>query len=310
MSQLQAEEVLERFVEADLLLRQAREQLTSLTSARVSAEHSAARLAEAASAIANYADVAKEATQATVEAHAQVAASLRTAHELNRSFDSSAVLDSIAELQAQVGTLSARLEAGTAALTGAIEKTGTRLVRHVTVQATAVTRVVEASTSHTAEELIALRTAEEQHFAELSAQTSALVEEVDTTWAAHLAEVVEGQRHQRRELQEVLTRTASVGHALISTRADLQVQLRDTKELQELAAVRTEELADVAVATSDAVRGELLPHVVAGRQLQQRTLDEVTRLGQQVDQRLVRGEEALTNVVEALPRRSRRRLEG
>lgn len=310
MSQLQAEEVLERFVEADLLLRQAREQLSSLTSARVSAEHSATRLAEAADAIGSYADVAREATQATVEANAQVVASLRSAQELNRSFDTSAVLESIAELQAQLTALSARVEAGTASLTGAMEKTGTRLVRHVTVQATAVTKVVEASSHHTAGEMAALRAGEERHFAELSAQVSALVEEVDSTWAARLVEVVDGQRHQQRELQEVLTHTASVRHDFSEARLDLQDQLRDNKELQELAAIRTEELADAAVAASDAIRAEVLLQVVGTHQLQQRTFDELIKLREHVDQRLQEGEDALAHVVEALPRRSRRRLDG
>ncbi|MBC7678055.1 MAG: hypothetical protein H7233_03555 [Pseudorhodobacter sp.] len=136
--------MLDRFVEADALLRQAQEHVLGLTAARTSAEASAAGLAAAAAAVSAYAETAKTATETTLQVQEQAVRALREAETLSRSFDSAQLLAVITGLQAQVTELQARtdsaalsfdarlvdIEQATAPVLTAFDALGRRVTRH------------------------------------------------------------------------------------------------------------------------------------------------------------------------------------
>lgn len=158
MTDVSPQHVLDRFVEADALLRQAQEHVLGLTAARTSAEASAAGLAAAAAAVSAYAETAKTATETTLQVQEQAAQALREAETLSRSFDSAQLLAAITALQAQVSEMQARadatarsfdarlvdIEQATGAIPTAVEALGRRLTRHTSAHLAHVRTEVEA----------------------------------------------------------------------------------------------------------------------------------------------------------------------
>lgn len=158
MTDVPTQHVLDRFVEADALLRQAHEQVLALTAARTSAEESAAALAAAAAAVSAYAQTAKTATETTLQVQEQAGQALREAETLSRSFDSAQLLAGITALQAQVTDMQARadtsarsfdarlvdIEQATGPLPTAVDALGRRLTRHTSTHLAGVRAEVEA----------------------------------------------------------------------------------------------------------------------------------------------------------------------
>ena len=111
MTDASAQRVLDRFVEADALLREAQEQLVGLTVARTSAEASAVSLATAAAAISAYAESARTATEVTVQVQEQAARALLEAETLSRSFDTAQLMAAVSGLESQIAEMHARTDA-------------------------------------------------------------------------------------------------------------------------------------------------------------------------------------------------------
>lgn len=158
MTDFFAQSVLDRFVEADALLRQAQEQILGLTAARTSAEASAAGLATAAAAVAAYAHTAKAATETTLHVQEQVARALKEAEKLSRSFDSAQILAGITALHGQVTEQQERsdtarrsfdlrlteIERKATLIPTSVEALGRRMTKQVTTQMIDVRTEIEA----------------------------------------------------------------------------------------------------------------------------------------------------------------------
>lgn len=158
MTDAATQRVLDRFVEADALLRQAHEHITGLTAARATAEASAAGLGTAANAVAAYAEAARVATATTERVQEQAARALREAEKLSASFDSSQLLVALTALQVQVTELQQRadaaaeridvrlaeLEQAVAPLPASIEALARRLTKQTSTQLVGVRAEVEA----------------------------------------------------------------------------------------------------------------------------------------------------------------------
>lgn len=158
MTDASAQRVLDRFVEADALLREAQEQLVGLTVARTSAEASAVSLATAAAAISAYAESARTATEVTVQVQEQAARALLEAETLSRSFDTAQLMAAVSGLESQIAEMHARtdavaqglddrllaLELTVGSLPSSVEAMGRRVTKHVSTHVLGLRAEVEA----------------------------------------------------------------------------------------------------------------------------------------------------------------------
>jgi uncharacterized phage infection (PIP) family protein YhgE len=158
MTDAPTQRVLDRFLEADGLLREAQEHVLALTAARTSAEASAAGLSTAATAVSAYAESARLATEATLQVQEQAARALHEAENMSRSLDSAQLLAAITALQAQVADMQERtdsaaqnlgerlteIEQVVASIPISVDALGRRVTKHVSTQVGGVRTELEA----------------------------------------------------------------------------------------------------------------------------------------------------------------------